>query len=128
MTDDNKTYDENLSFNEDFCTHLEYHLGKTFELSERDDLKEFWCDGVSSIPIPDSQLTKKSANDSRKIITKAWIGKTGQDEYEMTIQFGKYSLLRYAKGTDMKDCILSENEHDWYYIDTRSKKIQIQLR
>ena len=128
MTDDNKTYSENLSFNEDFCTHLEYHLGKTFELSERDGLKGFWCDGISHSPIPDSQLTKKSVNDTRRIVTKAWIGKNGQDEFEMTIEFGKYSLRRYAKGTDLKDCIPSENMHDWYEINTEEKTIKINLK
>ncbi len=58
----------------------------------------------------------------------AWIGKTGQDEYQMTIQFGKYSLRRYAKGTNLIDCIPSEESMGWIDIDIENKKIQVRLK
>ncbi|MBK7298839.1 MAG: hypothetical protein IPI91_20410 [Flavobacteriales bacterium] len=98
-------------FNEEFCTQLEYHLGQTFANSNRPDLKGFWCDGVSWFPAMDTQLTQKCVNDTRKIVTKAWIGKTGQDEYHMTIHFGKSSST-FAKGTELIDCIPSEETLD----------------
>lgn len=116
------------SFNEDFCTHLEYHLGETFENSDNEELKGFWCDGISWHPISDSQLTKKSVNDTKKIVTKAWIGKDGQEEYEMTIRFGKYSLRRYAKGARLHDCIPSTESMDWVEITPSTKTIQITLK
>lgn len=115
------------SFNEDFCLHLEYHLCRTFGNSDRDELRGFWCDGVSWQPFIDSQITKKSVNDTGKIQTTAWLGKTGQDPYDMTIRFGKYSLRRYANGTSLIDCIPSEATMDWIDIDTENKTIEIRL-
>jgi hypothetical protein len=115
------------SFNEDFGVHLEYHLCRMFENSVKEKLRGFWCDGILWPPFIDSQITKKSVNDTRKIETRAWIGKTGQDEYNMTIRFGKYSLRRYAKGTNLIDCIPSEETMDWIDIDTENKIIEIRL-
>jgi hypothetical protein len=120
--------ENNESFNEDFCCHLEYHLCRTFENSDNKELKSFWCDGVSQHPYIDSQITKKSVNDTRKIETKAWIGTDGQDEYETTIRFGKYSLRRYAKGKSLIDCIPSDETTDWLDINTINKTIEIRLR
>ena len=115
-------------FNEDFCTHLECHLSRTFSHSDRQELNGFWCDGISWLPTPESQLTSKSVNDTRRIITKAWIGVDGQDEYEMVIHFGKYSLRRYAKGTDLFDCIPSEESMDWIDIDIDIDNQRIEVR
>ena len=122
-----ETYND-IPFNEKFCTHLEFHLGQTFKNSDRPEVNEFWCDGVSWIPDLDNQLTQKSVNDTRQIVTKAWLGKNGQDEYEMTIRFGKYSLRRYAKGTEMLDCIPSSNSMEWIDIEPENKKIEITLK
>jgi hypothetical protein len=124
---DQETY-QDISFNENFCNHLEYHLGLTFENSDRQDLNGFWCDGISWNPTSDNQLTKKSVNDIRQIVTKAWIGKDGQDEYEMKIRFGKYSLRRYSKGTEMIGCIPSSDSMDWIDIEPEHKKIEIRLK
>ena len=123
-----ETMTSDTAFNERFCTYLEYHLGNTFENSNRNDLKGYWCDGISWNPIPDNQLNKKSVNDTKKIVTKAWIGKNGQDEYEMTVRFGKYAFRRYMNGTDMTDCIPSADSMDWLDIDTNNKWIVIRLK
>ena len=111
----------------DFCTHLEYHLGETFANSQDKKLWGLWCDGVS-MPFIESQLAKKYVNDNRKIITKAWIGFDGQDEYEMTIKFGKYSLRRYAKGADLKDCLPGTETMDWITLDLEKRTIEIRLK
>ena len=116
-----------MPFNEDFCSRLEYRI--CFELEQSDDpeLKGFWCDGISWRPneIP---LTKKSVNDKRKIETKAWIGKTGQDEYKATIYFGTKALSRYASGTELTDSIPDlESQTDWIEIDIANKTIEIKL-
>jgi hypothetical protein len=117
------------SFNEEFCLHLEGHLCDTFRNSEREDLKGFWCDGVAAwFPEPDIQYAKKYVNDHRKFVTTAWIGKTGQDEYEVTVQFGKYSLRRYAKGRSLIDCLPSDETMDWIDIDTMKKTIELRLK
>jgi hypothetical protein len=115
------------SFNEDFCVQLEYHLTRTFQNSEDKNLKGFWCDGVL-MPFAESQLTKKSVNDTRKIVTKSWLGYDGQGEFEMTINFGQLSLRRYAKGSDLGDCLPSENSMDWVSLDIERKTIELQLK
>lgn len=112
------------SFNEDFCAQLEYHLTRTFGKSE---LKGFWCDGIS-MPVNDSQLAKKYVNDKRKIVTKAWLGYSGQDEYEMTIKLGQYSLRRYSKGTDLLGCLPSDESTDWLTLNIEKKTIELQLK
>lgn len=115
------------SFNQEFCTHLEYHLCRTFENSDNQELKFFWCDGVSMEAITEIELTPKRIYDSRKIETMAWIGKDGQDEYKMTIHFGNLSLSRYAQGNKLTDCLPSEEAMDWINIDTQKKTIEIRL-
>lgn len=115
------------SFNQDFCVQLEYHLTRTFGNSEDKNLKGFWCDGVM-MPFIDSQLTKKSVNDKRMIITKAWLGYDGQGEFEMTIKFGQHSLRRYAKGSDLADCLPSEDTTDWITLDIERKTIEVKLK
>ncbi len=118
----------NNSFNEEFCDYLEYHLGDTFLNSGREDVKGFWCDGVSWFPHDEAQLTKKKINDTKKLITQAWIGKTGQDIYQMTIHFGKYSLRRCAKGKPIIDCIPASDNMEWVEIDISKKTIEIRLK
>ena len=111
------------SFNKEFCDNLEYHLGATFEKSNNDKLKGFWCDGVLQ-----KRIGKKLVNDHRVIDTVAWIGKNGQSDYQMRIHFGNKSLRRFAKGTPMNDCIPSSDSMDWIKIDTEKRKIEIELK
>jgi hypothetical protein len=115
------------SFNADFCVQLEHQLTRTFGNSEDKKLRGFWCDGVL-MPFIESQLTKKNVNDTRKIVTKAWLGYDGQGEFEMTIHFGQLSLRRYAKGSDLGDCLPSENSMDWIELDIERKTIELQLK
>jgi hypothetical protein len=115
------------SFNEDFCAQLEYHLTRTFGQTDDKNLKGFWCDGVL-MPTAHQQLTKKNVKDKRKIVTKAWLGFDGQGEYEMTINLGQHSLSRYQNGTDLFDCLQSEDMMDWISLDMKSKTIELQLK
>jgi len=115
-------------FNEEFCTKLEFRICHEFSESEDTELKWFWCDGVSWFPIG-NQLTKKHLNDNRKIITKAWVGKDGQDVYLTTIHFGKKALKKYAKGTDLTACIPElDSQSEWIEIDIEKKTIDIYLK
>ena len=116
------------SFNKDFCSKLESRICREFENSKDTELKGFWCDGVLWKPLIENQLTKKHVNDKRQIVTKAWIGKTGQTEYQATICFGKMSLSKYAKGIDLTDCIPEEHsQEDWIEIDIVNKTLEIKL-
>lgn len=114
------------SFNEDFCGYLEYQLGAVFEQSDDEDIKSLWCDGIAMPPF--EQLDRKHVNDTRRIITRTWIGKTGQDEYAMTIKLGKYSLRRYAKMRSMIDCIPSPDADTWVVIDIENRTIELNFR
>jgi len=113
----------NESFNREF---LERHLGQTFKNSKDQKYYELWCDGIL-VPFRERQLAKKSANDSRTIVTTAFIGYDGQGRYEMTIKLGRYSLRRYAKGSSMTDGIPSGSSMDWIILDMENKKIEIRL-
>jgi len=115
------------SFNEDFCSFLEYHLTATFQNSNDRNISSLWCDGILPSLII-KQISKKSVNDARKIITKAFIGKDGQTEFEMTIFFGKYSLRRYSKGTSLEDCVPENDSMDWVNIDLEKRTIELQLK
>lgn len=112
----------NTPFNEDFCTELEFHLGRTFKNSDRTDLKGFWCDGVLCEPINEAELRK-----THKVETKAWIGRDGQGEYTMTIRFGEKALNNLQKGYELAETIPSENSMSWIDIDTDKKTIEIRL-
>jgi hypothetical protein len=118
----------NCPFNEEFCISLECQLGAAFENSNDEKFKGFWCDGVSWQPSPLWQLTNKNVNDTRKINTTAWLRKDGQDEYNTTIHFGKYSLRRYANGTSIIDCIPSADTMDWIEIDVKKKLLSLYFK
>lgn len=111
------------SFNEEFCLTLEYHLCSTFRNSDQKEIRRLWCDGIVC-----DQFSKKYVNNNREIETIAWIGEEGQNEYDMKIKFGKYSLRRYAKGTEMTDCIPESDLMDWVEININKKWIVVQLK
>ena len=64
---------------------------------------------------------------ARKIITKAWLGSNGQEEYEMTIHFNKQSLNHYEHQNDLASCLPSEGSTDWIDLDIQKKTIDIRL-
>lgn len=115
-------------FNEEFCTDLEYRVCDELEKSTDIGLKGFWCDGVSWFPNDEKQLTKKHVNDTRKIETKAWIGKDGQGEYQAIINFGQKALSKYARSLVLTETIPQlEMNSEWIEIDIENKTINIFL-
>lgn len=111
---------------QDFCSFLEYEIGKAFKQSENDQIKWYWCDGVLPNQ-PESCYSQKFVNDNRQITLKAFLGKDGQTEYELTLKFGKKSLSCYVNNLDLKECVSSQNKQNWFVIDTKRNKIEIQL-
>ncbi len=111
------------TFNQSFCVHLEYYLGTALTNLKREDLNGFWCDGIAQ-----HYISKKDLNDKRKIETIAWLGKSGQVVYQMTIYLGKYALRRCARGTDMLDCIPDMEATDWIEINPKERTIAIHLK
>lgn len=63
------------------------------------------------------------------IITKAFIGNSGQDIYEMKIKFGKQSVENYRNKKCLIECIPKNNENPkWIKINSENKKIEVELK
>lgn len=88
-----------------------------------------WCDDVL-MPFVESQVTKKSANDSKKIETTAWIGigSRNQVKFDLIIHFGKYSVRRYAKGKKMDDCIPDFEDENKIFFSLENRRMEILLK
>jgi hypothetical protein len=117
----------NESFNEEFCSELEYRLTRFFAQSADSKLKGLWCDGIL-MPSEDSQSIKGKANDRLTILTKAWLGSDGQGEYEMIIRLGQCALRRHAEGANLAECIPGEESVDWVTVNMDKKTIELQLK
>jgi hypothetical protein len=111
---------------QEFCEFLEYEICKAFEHSDNDQIKGFWCDGIL-LNQPGSSYSPKYVNDNRQVKLKAFIGKDGQTEYELTLKFGDKALSRYTRDLDIKECVPSPDKQNWFDIDTKRNKIEIQL-
>jgi hypothetical protein len=114
------------AFNEDFCSHLEYHLCRTFYNSPDEEIYGLWCDGVD-MPY-ENHLTMKSVIETKEIPTMAWIGIDGQGRYTMTIKLGENAIESFKKGLSFIDCLPCEDSLDWITIDTQKRTIELQLK
>ena len=125
-----KAFNYNLKiqtpFNEEFCTHLEWKLD--FNDLDNESLKGFWCDGVNHFPPDAKSLSKSNLEKNRVIKTTAWIGKDGQDIYQMEITFREISIDYYLQDKSLIDCIPEGNYKEWIGIDPESKTIKVKLR
>jgi hypothetical protein len=111
---------------QNFCEFLEYELCKAFKHSDNELIKGYWCDGVL-LDQPDSYYSQKFVSNNRQVTLKAFIGKDGQTEYELTMKFGNKALSRYARNLDIKECLPNPDKENWFDIDTKRNKIKIQL-
>jgi hypothetical protein len=111
---------------QDFCEFLEYKICKALVHSDNDQIKGFWCDGVL-LNQPDNTYSQEFIKDSKQIKLKAFIGNDGQTEYELTLKFGNRALIRFAKNLDIKECVPSPENHNWFALDTEQNRIEIQL-
>jgi hypothetical protein len=125
-----KAFNYNLKiappFNQDFCSHLEYKLD--FEGLDDENFKGFWCDGISHFPTDFKSLARAKIEYDKKIITKAWIGLDGQEEYEMTIHFGTQAIKSYQNNQSLVECIPDNHPREWIFINPSQKKIEIKLK
>jgi hypothetical protein len=111
---------------EDFCNFLEYQISNALENSKNAAIRGFWCDGIL-LPDDESRYDRKLVNDNRKILLTAFFGKGGQDNYELTLNFGKKSLSKYARGLPIEECIPGTANDDWIEVDIMSKKLIVHL-
>lgn len=109
-------------FDQDFCTYLEYQLCEFFKSSDQEALKGFWCDGV--LPVKHS---KQYITDNKTALLKAFIGKKGQTEFEVVLEFGPKALSRHARDLTIQTCIPKTDEKNRFIIDIENRKIQLYL-
>ncbi len=110
----------------DFCSFLEYQLTKGFKFSADEAVRHFWCDGVV-LPLNEKEYSIKSVNDNRKVKAIAYTGKTGQEKYDLIIQFGQKALSRYSRNLDIQECVPDVEANNWYSVDAGHKLITVQL-
>jgi hypothetical protein len=114
-------------FNIEFCSNLEWNLD--FQNTENKNVENFWCDGVDHLPKDSKSLLYKNIEKNKQIITKTYIGNTGQDIYEMKIKFGKLSIENYKNQKSLIECIPKNNENpNWIKINLENKKIEVELK
>ena len=111
--------------NQDFCEFLEYQICKAFEISENDQIKGFWCDGIL-LNQPETSYSQKFVTENKHALMKAFIGTDGQTEYELILKFGNKALSKIERNLDIKSCANPEKQN-WFYIDTKQKTIEIRL-
>ncbi len=111
---------------QDFCAYLEYELTKALANSPEPHLKSLWCDGILA-PEFDHEYGKKFVNDKREVVMLAFLGKKGQEEYELTLRFGRMALSRFARDLEIASCVPSPDASDWFDVDVEKRKIWVQL-
>lgn len=114
------------SFNEEFCSYLEYHLTRTFANASQKEIKWLWCDGIK-VPSIGNQLFVKNVIERKQITTEAWIGINGQDTFNITIKFGTRSLGKFIEGLNLNDCLPNEESLEWIKLDIDKKELELQL-
>jgi len=114
------------SINQDFYEFLEYEICKAFECSDNKETKGFWCDGIA-LSQHNNSYSRTFLNDNRQVSLRAFIGKDGQTEYELILKFGNKSLSRFLRNLDIKEYLPNPDRQNWFSIDTKRKKIEIQL-
>ena len=78
----------------DFLDFLEYEISNAFKESGNTEIQGFWCDGLLTSQ-PDHQYSKDAVGNNRFIILKAFTGRDGQQEFELTLKLGDMALSHY---------------------------------
>jgi hypothetical protein len=112
--------------NQHFLEDLEFATTKALSNTINPETKGFWCDGIL-LQFNENEYSKKTINDKRHLILKAFIGIDGQDKYMMTLHFGRKSLSKIQRDLDLKSCFPNSDNDEWVKIDTLKKEIIIKL-
>ena len=98
------------SFNEEFCTNLDYTLCAVLSISEDQEFRRYRCDGVSWAPFYNAEVNKEylsfeNVKERGFIETTANVGVGGQDRHSLKIVLGENALMKYQKNEPILDCI-----------------------
>lgn len=107
-----------------FLINLEYHLSKEFKNFRDENVKYFWCDGIS---LEENIYTASTIEAKKQIVAKAWIGVDGQDIYTMIIILGKRSFTDYLNETEMGSSLPEGDILNWLTIQPDDKTIEVRL-
>jgi hypothetical protein len=110
----------------DICELLEIRISEVLRKSSSEYLNAFWCDGVM-LPLVEQYYSIKFVNDNRRVSMTAFLGKSGQDKYELNLFFGDKALSKYARGLDISPCVPNFESQERFKIDTEKKQISIEL-
>jgi len=115
-----------MNLEQPFLDLLEFQITRVLSQSDNPLLKGFWCDGVLS---PD--MDKKKLTDyiqiHRSLSLTAFVGKTGQDRYSLTLHFGRKSLSRLSRNLDLEGCLPPESDADSIACDPAQQTIDVFL-
>ena len=108
-------------FDEDFCSKLEYTLTWALKNSTEENLKDFWCDGVLPVSYDTNHAVQSSDSQTVKFTTSAFLGKDGQEQYQLDIILGPASHAAFLKNEPIVAFIPSPEHTDWIAIDVKKK-------
>jgi hypothetical protein len=106
---------EEVCFDNDFCTFLEYRICTLFDDNTSREIKGFWCDGV----IFEIMLDEKT------VLFKAYAGKTGQENYKLFLHLSDISAAYVSQGFDIRSYIPKTSSEETITVDTKKKRIDI---
>ena len=104
-------------FERGFCDFLECRICDFLEKSTVAELKGFWCDGV---------IFEAMLGDETALFT-AFVGKTGQERYQLFLQLGETSSKLCAEGRSIQPCVPKADQSDAFSVDEARKQIQMCL-
>lgn len=115
------------SIAQSFFENLEFHLSGALKNSADKALRWFWCDGIMP-PEDMTQLCPENLRKTQRIITKACIGQSGQDIYDLYINLGPIALQNCIEQPDWNDCLPSNDSTDWFTISSEERWIELCLK
>ena len=111
---------------QDFCNYLEYQVSAALATSSDPTKLGWWCDGIL-LPAATDAYAPQRINSTKQVVTRAWLGKTGQEPYDMTIRFGPKAVRQYMRGNALEECVPSPENANWIGLDERTKAAVIDL-
>lgn len=109
-----------------FCEYLENEICKAIQIYPTNETKDFWCGGVL-LSEPFNTYTTDYIIENKQVLLKAYVGKNGQEEYDLILKFGELALSYQAKNMDIINCLPNIELTNWLSIDTNKKTIVIHL-
>lgn len=109
-----------------FCARLEYALSQALGRSDDPRLKGFYCDGIAP-PGEPPHSGWQTTSEHLIIRTRAFSGKTGQEEYYLTLLLGPISRSSYLNGEVPFGDIPKPDANKWFTIDPDQRLIEVFL-